>query len=104
MKNQSPFTQLCVWEGVKVGKKKIDEFVAHMENEFKIRVKYAEEVRVGKRIDTFFYIHSDDILKFAVPRLQVGIRWWEDVTASVNGGGLHYTWDVLCKYPNTWQS
>jgi hypothetical protein len=39
-------------------------------------------------------------MKFAVPRLQIGIRWWEDVLG--NGGGELYPEFVLAKYPKIW--
>jgi len=45
-------------------------------------------------------VHDEDIDKFAVPRLSMGIRWWEDVLR--NGNGVLYTEDVLEKYPMTW--
>jgi len=39
-------------------------------------------------------------MKFAVPRLQMGIRWWEDVLG--NGNGELYPETCLAKYPKTW--
>jgi hypothetical protein len=39
----------------------------------------------GGRCDIFLAIHEDDVAKFAVPRLGMGIRWLEDVVSKVNG-------------------
>jgi hypothetical protein len=54
----------------------------------------------GGRNDVFFYVHDNDIDKFSVPRLSMGIRWWEDVLG--NGNGVLYKEEVLTKYPKTW--
>jgi hypothetical protein len=49
-------------------------------DKFGVRVRYiGENVINDKRTDVLFYVASDDIPKFAVPRLAVGIRWLEDV-------------------------
>ena len=93
------FSQVCVWPGTVIGNDKIKEFVKFMKDEFGVRVKYLEEISTlpdvkdgetvkgtGGRNDIFFSVHNDDISKFAVPRLRAGIRWIEDVLASVNGG------------------
>lgn len=110
------FNQLCVWPGCVVGDepKKIEDFVNLMKKEFKVRVKYAEEIKTlpdpderyvpepksGGRNDLFFFVHDEDIQLFALPRLKVGIRWWEDVLG--NGGGVIYDDEVLERYPKTW--
>lgn len=120
---EDPFTQLCVWPATGVlktgisadspkGKEKIQEFEVFMATEFQgVRVKYAEEIKTlpnidlrtnvqekdtGNRNDLFFWIHSDDIGKFAISRLTYGIRWWEDVLE--NGGGIIYPDSILEKY------
>lgn len=36
----------------------------------------------GGRCDMMFFVHQGDIMKFAVPRLAYGIRWWEDVVGN----------------------
>ena len=56
--------------------------------------------KTGDRNDIFFYIADDDIGKFAVPRLQMGIRWWEDVLG--NGASNLYTEEFLEKYKKGW--
>jgi len=106
------YTQLCVWEGALVGADKIDKFEEFMLKEFDVRAKYETEVKTlpdvvngkvvpgtGNRNDTFFYIHSEDIGKFAVKRLFYEIKWWEDV---FNNSGRLYTEDVLEKYNINW--
>ena len=44
--------------------------------------------------------YNKDIGKFAVKRLSMGIRWWEDVLG--NGNGKLYPSEILEKYPKTW--
>lgn len=108
------FNQLCVWPGTIVGGR-VDEFEKFMLKEFDVRIKYAEEIttnptlddfgdpipETGGRNDVFFYVHDDDIGKFAVPRLMVGIRWWEDAIKYNDPRGI-YPEEVISKYPVTW--
>jgi hypothetical protein len=106
------FNQLCVLEGTIVGNsKKIQEdFIKFFKDEMGVEVKYETEVKTlpdnpectesGGRNDLFFYIADKDISKFAVPRLRMGIRWWEDVLN--NGNGKLYPEEILEKYPKTW--
>lgn len=91
------YNQVCVWQGTLVGEDRIEEF----ENFFYkkgFRVKYIEEIKTfpdkdkngndipetGGRNDIFFYIHDDDIMKFAIKRLMMEIRWIEDILAEGN--------------------
>lgn len=120
---KSMFKQLCVWPGVQLHRKNENDEVEKLTwNEFEnwisqefdgVRIKMVEEVttlpdmengqpvpETGGRNDLFFYVHNDDIMKFAVRRLQSGIRWWEDVLG--NGNGVLYNQDVLNRYPKTW--
>ena len=106
------FNQLCVWPGTVVGdsKKVQEDFVKFFKDELGVTVKYETEVKTlpntpectetGGRNDLFFYIADDDIMKFAVPRLSMGIRWYEDVLS--NGGDKLYPTEVLEKYEKTW--
>ena len=106
------FNQLCVLEGTIVGnsKKVQEDFIKFFKDEMGVEVKYETEVKTlpdnpectesGGRNDLFFYIADKDISKFAVPRLRMGIRWWEDVLN--NGNGKLYPTEVLEKYPKTW--
>ena len=97
------FVQVCVWPGTLVGAaKKQKEFVDFMKKEFKVRVKYLEEIKTapdvkngysvagtGGRNDLFFAVHNDDVGKFAIPRLQAGIRWLEDVLGNESDTSLY---------------
>lgn len=88
------YKQVCVWPGTIVGEDKISDFEKFMMDDFQTRVQYLEEIetypdisgdlKTGGRNDLFFAVHSNDIGKFAVPRLSVGIRWIEDVLSEVN--------------------
>ena len=106
------FNQLCVLEGTIVGnsKKVQEDFIKFFKDEMGVEVKYETEVKTlpdnpectesGGRNDLFFYIADKDISKFAVPRLRMGIRWWEDVLG--NGNGKLYPSEIRKKYPKTW--
>jgi len=99
------FSQVCVWPACVVvndnrvisSQEKIDEFEEFMFDQFKVRIQYLEEIKTepdqdgeksiegtGNRNDLLFAVHNEDIGKFAVPRLMVGIRWIEDVLAIDN--------------------
>ena len=95
------FNQVCVWPGTVVGADRVAEFEGWMLTQFYANVQYLEEVKTapdydngspvkgtGGRTDLFFAIHDDDIGKFAIPRMQYGVRWIEDVYG--NGGGDLY--------------
>lgn len=95
------FEQVCVWPGTLVGLGQSDTFQSWFQEQMGVRVQYLEEIKTapdfangfpvegtGGRNDLFFAVHSDDVMKFAVPRLQMGIRWIEDVYG--NGGGDLY--------------
>ena len=110
----SEFKQLCVWPGTTCGEEKEEELVDWFKSEFNARIKYegcmitspdkdeyGKPVKnTGGRSDLFFYVHNNDISHFAVPRLSLGVRWWEDVI--LNGSHLVYSNDVLEKYSTTW--
>lgn len=108
------FTQLCVWPGTILGNHTIEEFEQFfVENLHGTRIKFSEIVitspdmengspvpDTGGRSDIFFYVHDEDLGKFAVPRLAYGIRWWEDVVQ--NESHLIYPKEIIEKYPVTW--
>lgn len=82
------FNQVCIWQGTSVGKENIEDLINWVQNEFKTRIQYLEEYETnptpgeagtGGRNDVVIAVHKDDIGKFAIPRLRVGIRWIEDV-------------------------
>ena len=105
------WNQLCVLEGCLMPKGGVKELVEFFKDDMGVEIKFETEVKTlpdfegctetGGRNDLFFYIHDDDIGKFAVPRLSMGVRWYEDVL--LNGGGKLYDEDVLKAYPATWE-
>ena len=103
------YNQLCIWEGTVLADATPEQFEKDILNIFGVRVKFAEEVvtlpcessgEEGGRHDLLFYVHDEDIGKFAIPRLAAGIRWWEDVF--YNGQEYRYPDEILNKYPVKW--
>ena len=97
------FTQVCVWQGMAVEEKDRHDFQEwFLKNGY--RVILLESITTGPdrdidgnvdsetggRIDTFFVIHNEDILKFSIPRLSMGIRWIEDVLDNEEEGRSIY--------------
>ena len=109
------FTQLCVWAGVDLEGSSIKELTDFFIENFETRIKYETQIttlpdldsygnrvpETGGRNDIFFYVHTDDIMQFAVPRLSIGIRWWEDVIVYNDNTHL-YPQEFRDKYPATW--
>ena len=103
------FTQVCVWPGTVVlncddAEHTTKDFEDWIMKEFKSRAQYLEEIKTGptpgeegtgNRNDLFFAVHTEDLGKFAVPRLKYGIRWIEDVYG--NDGGYLYP-ERVAKY------
>ena len=106
----SKFNQLCVLQGTIRPDGGAEELEKFFKEEMGVTVKFETQVKTlpdtpectetGDRNDIFFYIADDDIGKFAVPRLQMGIRWWEDVLG--NGASNLYTEEFLEKYKKGW--
>lgn len=108
------FKQVCVWPATIVGEEQKEEFIEWMKSEFGVRILYLEEIETlpdegditgesGGRNDVIFAIHNDDVMKFAFPRLRLGIRWIEDSFANMERkGNVYYpkylrgycTWDA----------
>ena len=93
-----------------IGDKSPEDFEKYFLDEFNVRVKFLEIVitngniernEEGGRSDLFFYLHDDDVMKFAVERLAMGIRWWEDVV-SYNDNAYLYPQEILDKYKVKW--
>ena len=104
------YNQLCVLQGTIMPDGGAKELETFFKDEMGVKVKFETEVKTlpdtpgctetGGRNDVFFYIADDDIGKFAVPRLSMGVRWYEDVLG--NGNGKLYSKEFLNKYPKTW--
>ena len=89
------YTQVCVFPSLLVDEDKIQEFTDQIKEVFDTRVQYLETIltkpdvgdqsgETGGRSDVFLAVHQEDIAKFAVRRLQYGIRWIEDVMSNAN--------------------
>ena len=105
--NGVDYNQLCVMQGTLMPEGGAKELESFFKDKMGVNVRFETQVKTlpdetgeGGRNDLFFYIADDDIGKFAVPRLQMGIRWWEDVLG--NGNGKLYPSEILEKYPKTW--
>jgi hypothetical protein len=48
-----------------------------------------------------FYVHDEDVSGFAVPRLSMGIRWWEDVIKYNDNSHLYPT-EFIEQHPPKW--
>ena len=109
------YTQLCVWPGTVLGDSTPQELESFFLEEMKTRIKFHAEVKTlpdidengnavtetGGRNDLFFYVHSEDIGNFAIPRLKMGIRWWEDVVGYNDNSHL-YPEEFLNTHPLNW--
>ena len=95
------FVQVCVWPGTVVGAEQVEDFEQYFRDEVGVRVQYLEEIKTapdykdgypvegtGGRTDCFFAVHNDDVMKFAMPKLRMGVRWLEDMYG--NGHGALY--------------
>jgi hypothetical protein len=114
VKNQ--FTQLCVWPTATLEGETKEQFEEAILKSFKVRVKYLCEIKTnpdtdkygaqvpetGGRNDLFFFLHNDDAIYFAVPRLKLGIRWWEDVIKYNDSSEGLYPKEFIEQYPPTW--
>lgn len=96
------FTQVCVWLGTVVADDEISEMVSFFKKKMGVRVQYLESIVTGPdsgdgaigicgvagtggRVDVFLAVHDDDIAKFALARLGLGIRWIEDIYGNGHG-------------------
>ena len=91
------FRQLCVLQGVSLGKKEPAEFEEYIKKEFDLRIRFADEVKVldaeeecGMRKDLLFYIHDEDRAPFMAWQLRYGVVLWEEIL---------YDEDAISCYP-----
>lgn len=108
------YTQVCVFPGLLVDENKIQEFTDQFKEVFDTRVQYLETIltkpdlddpeNTGGRSDVFFAVHQDDIGKFAVKRLQYGIRWIEDAMSNVNGYHLNPLYPEYVEGYKSWNA
>jgi len=78
----SNYNQLVLWIGTIVGEENIEEFEKYFEEQFGFRVKYFKEFKLLNEYENncvLFYIHSEDIPKFSLFRIQTNdMKWFED--------------------------
>lgn len=85
------FDQVVVWPCTLVDESEDKQFEYWIKNEFNVRAQYLETVSAGQplegvqRVDVLFAVHNEDIGRFALPRLQYGMRWLEDVYLNNQG-------------------
>lgn len=110
------FKQLCVWPGTLLEDSQIQDFENFFLEEMGVRVKHEKTLQTnpdfdtngrpvpetGGRSDVFFRIHDEDVNKFAIPRLNLGIRWWEDVIKYNEGNAHLYPQEFIEAHPPTW--
>lgn len=101
------FNQLCVMQGTTLGNSTPKDFEEFFK-EKGFTVKFAEQVKTNEllidntyRTDLLFYIEDSEIPRFATWRLEMEIRWWEDVV-KYNAGADYYPAEILEKYPINW--
>ena len=108
------YTQVCIFPGLLVDQDKIQEFTDQIKEVFDTRVQYLETIltkpdvdapeNTGGRSDVFLAVHQDDIEKFAVRRLQYGIRWIEDALSNVNGYHLNPIYPEYVEGYKSWNA
>jgi hypothetical protein len=99
--DKEKFNQVCIWPGTIVNEtaEEIESFCKHFKDEYGIEIIYLETIvtkpnvldgktvpDTGGRHDVFFAVDTSDkkFRLFCIYRLQLGIRWIEDVLSSVN--------------------
>ena len=97
------YKQLCVMPSTIVEPNQVTDFEEFIKEEFGIRVKFETTVKLNQlnqddenKVDTLFYLHTDDIKKFAIRRLSTDIKWWEDYVD--NGYTENYPEEILERY------
>ena len=93
--SDNEYRQIVCWEGTELGVDDEAMFVDFVQGELALQ----HDVRVigtvetlpgrngpGGRIDLFFIIHDDDVMRAATRRLKFGMRWISDCIAPENGG------------------
>lgn len=93
------YSILCVWPATTVGADDKEKVIEFFNEQFELthpiipvgvvvtdpdRVNGKAVEDTGGRHDFMFFVHDADIPRFAVPRLMMGIRWWEDVVGNKN--------------------
>lgn len=108
-------SQIVVWPATVVGQDNIEKFEQWLASEG-FNVTYLEEFKTlpdtdewgdtipetGGRNDLLFQVDDDSLSKFAIWRLQYGMRWWEDYLD--NGSSSIVPQEVLERYAYGWDN
>ncbi len=81
---------VCVWPGTGLPEGQEQDLVDWFKTEFGVKVQFLEVIftkpdrgdkgpEAGGRSDVFFAVHKEDVMKFAMPKIQIEARWLEDV-------------------------
>ena len=98
---EEPYEILALWQGTEV--KKDDDVEAFIAERCGTRIKRVGcVITTGGRCDFAFFVHRDDIMKFAVRRFVVfqedAPRWWEDIFHNDQQG--EFPGDFVAFYPD----
>jgi len=108
-KKEDVYNQLCVLQGDDWG-----QFETFLKDQEGLRMKFLETFETlpgnggsGGRKDTLFYMHKEDVGRFAIIRIKLNmfgifVKWYED--AVDNGGNEIYPQYILKKYPSRWSN
>ena len=109
------YKQVCVWPGMSVSEDERHDFESYfLKQGFKLL--FMETITTGPdrdengnvypetggRVDTIFAVHNDDVMKFSIPRLGMGIRWIEDVLDNEARETEHSIYPERVKEYRTW--
>ena len=97
---EGPYQTMALWQGTSVSE--TDDVESFFKKEFESRIKRVGCVKTSTgRIDFAFFVHSEDIPKFAIKRFKLGNdmpRWWEDIY--FNNQQNQFPQPFLNFYPN----
>ena len=113
VERKEDFNQVCVWPNTLIGKDEVEKFEGWVKENFGVRVQYLEEYKTnpnpddfkgetGGRNDAVFAVNKEDVAKFAIPRLQMGIRWVEDVLDNAENNNKLSIYPTYLKDYRTW--
>ena len=79
------YNQVCVWPGTVLKEDQVGDFVSYFaENGFRIQhletvmtAPNAGDPESGGRHDLLFAVHDEDIMRFAIPRLQMDLNFYQ---------------------------
>ena len=107
VKPEEPFVQMAIWQGTTVKESEHEDVANFFLTRLDSRIECIGCVTTsGGRHDFAFFVHSEDVPKFAIRRFAVmqgdTPRWWGDVF--FNNQQAIYPADFLGAYPDPWSS